>query len=279
MQRRHDPTYYWATQPAARSRAARDPRPLRLRPHRGRDRRRPGPARRRRGAPCGARRLGARAERGLRRRATAHPVSTALVDAGARHDLPLDELRTYMGSMRVDCAPVRIRDDEELDRYMDGSAGAVGRIMAPLLGAPERRERGRAPRHGLPADELHPRRARGLGAGPHLPARACPRATCEARPRRRRLPRARRAPRSTARGRCSARPRDVDARGAAAACATASASRARSTAASSTASSAPATTCSRRRAATAAAGARPPRGDARTARRERTSLDGRGPTC
>jgi phytoene synthase len=65
-------------------------------------------------------------------------VPTALVDAARRHDLPLDELRVYMTSMRVDCAPVRIRDDAELDRYMNGSAAAVGRIMAPLIGAPER---------------------------------------------------------------------------------------------------------------------------------------------
>jgi phytoene synthase len=70
----------------------------------------------------------------------AHPVPTALVDAGRRHGLPLDELRTYMSSMRVDCAPVRIHDDAELDRYMNGSAAAVGRIMAPLIGAPERPE-------------------------------------------------------------------------------------------------------------------------------------------
>ena len=70
----------------------------------------------------------------------AHPVTRALVDAGGRHGLPLDELHTYMTSMRVDCAPVRIRDDAELDRYMNGSAAAVGRIMAPLIGAPARPE-------------------------------------------------------------------------------------------------------------------------------------------
>jgi phytoene synthase len=70
----------------------------------------------------------------------AHPVPTALVDAARRHGLPLDELRTYMNSMRVDCAPVRIRDEDELDRYMNGSAAAVGRIMAPLIGAPGRPE-------------------------------------------------------------------------------------------------------------------------------------------
>ncbi len=43
-----------------------------------------------------------------------------------------------MRSMRVDCGTVRIGSDDELDDYMDGSAGSVGRIMAPLLGVPER---------------------------------------------------------------------------------------------------------------------------------------------
>ena len=62
----------------------------------------------------------------------------ALVDAGRRHRLPLAELRIYMRSMRIDCAPVRIETWPELEAYMDGSAGSVGRIMAPLLGVPER---------------------------------------------------------------------------------------------------------------------------------------------
>jgi phytoene synthase len=65
-------------------------------------------------------------------------VIAALVDAERCHDLPLDELKVYMRSMRVDCGPVRIASQEELDAYMDGSAAAVGRIMAPLLGCPER---------------------------------------------------------------------------------------------------------------------------------------------
>jgi phytoene synthase len=39
--------------------------------------------------------------------------------------------------MRVDCAPVRIETWDELVTYMEGSAGSVGRIMAPLLGVPE----------------------------------------------------------------------------------------------------------------------------------------------
>jgi phytoene synthase len=66
-----------------------------------------------------------------------HPVIGALVDAGGRWDLPLDELTVYMDSMRGDCSPrVRIGSREELDTYMNGSAAAVGRIMAPLLGVP-----------------------------------------------------------------------------------------------------------------------------------------------
>jgi len=65
------------------------------------------------------------------------PAITALADAAARHDLPLGELGTYMESMRIDCGPVRIGSWEELTDYMNGSAAAVGRIMAPLLGAPQ----------------------------------------------------------------------------------------------------------------------------------------------
>src|SRR3954454_7408583 len=66
----------------------------------------------------------------------AHPIAHALHDAAQRHELPLEELHTYMRSMRVDCEPVRIETYEELQTYMDGSAGTVGRIMAALLGVP-----------------------------------------------------------------------------------------------------------------------------------------------
>jgi phytoene synthase len=69
-------------------------------------------------------------------------VVGALVDAGLRHRLPLGELRTYMCSMRMDCGRVRIASWPELEAYMDGSAGSVGRIMAPLLGAPARHHAG-----------------------------------------------------------------------------------------------------------------------------------------
>ena len=47
-----------------------------------------------------------------------------------------------MDSMRVDCdGRVRLSSRAELDTYMNGSAAAVGRVMAPLIGVPaERRE-------------------------------------------------------------------------------------------------------------------------------------------
>jgi 15-cis-phytoene synthase len=75
--------------------------------------------------------------RGLEAGHSEHPVIAALVDAGRRHRLPLHLLDCYMASMRVDCdEPVRISSEADLDRYMDGSAATVGRIMAPLLQAP-----------------------------------------------------------------------------------------------------------------------------------------------
>jgi 15-cis-phytoene synthase len=140
MHRRHDPTYYWATR--------RLPPEIRPATHalygyvRTADEIVDGPHR---AASAEARRAALDAwegelERGLAAGRSAHPVVGALVDAGLRHRLPLDELRTYMRSMRIDCAPVRIETWPELEAYMDGSAGSVGRIMAPLLGVPARHQ-------------------------------------------------------------------------------------------------------------------------------------------
>jgi len=142
MQRRHDPTYYWATR--------RLPPEVRPATHalygyvRTADEIVDGP---RRPASAEARRAALDAwerelQEGLAAGRSPHPVVGALVDAGRRHRLPLGELRTYMRSMRIDCAPVRIETWPELEAYMDGSAGSVGRIMAPLLGVPERHHAG-----------------------------------------------------------------------------------------------------------------------------------------
>ena len=73
----------------------------------------------------------------LRTGVAGDPVIRALADAAARHELPLeDELTIYMRSMRMDCGPLRISTWAQLREYMRGSAGSVGRIMAPLLGVP-----------------------------------------------------------------------------------------------------------------------------------------------
>jgi phytoene synthase len=142
MHRRHDPTYYWA--------ARRLPAEIRPATHalygyvRTADEIVDGPHR----PPSAEQRRAAldawerELERGLETGSSPHPVVGALVDAGRRHRLPLGELRIYMGSMRIDCAPVRIATWPELEAYMDGSAGSVGRIMAPLLGVPERHRAG-----------------------------------------------------------------------------------------------------------------------------------------
>jgi phytoene synthase len=136
MQRRHDPTFFLAT--------ARLPRGTRPAVHalygflRGADEIVDG---RGRASDATTRRAALDAwqsalDESVEGRRAGHPVLAALADAGHRHDLPLHLLRTYMRSMRVDCDDrVRIGDDAELDRYMDGSAATVGRLMAPLLGA------------------------------------------------------------------------------------------------------------------------------------------------
>jgi phytoene synthase len=134
LQLRHDPTYYWATR--------RLPAEVRPATHalygyvRTADQIVDGP---RRPPTPAARRAALYAwEEELRGGHSSHPAVIALTDAGERHDLPLGELGVYMRSMRMDCGRVRIGSNAELDAYMDGSAGSVGRIMAPLLGVPER---------------------------------------------------------------------------------------------------------------------------------------------
>ncbi len=139
LHRRHDPTYYWATR--------RLPADVRPAVHalygfvRTADEIVDGP---RRPADPAARRaaldrLEGELSDGMAGGGSRHPAVVALVDAGRRHDLPLGELSVYMRSMRSDCGPVRIADWGELVDYMQGSAGSVGRIMAPLLGAPPER--------------------------------------------------------------------------------------------------------------------------------------------
>ena len=277
--------------PAAR-RPARDPRALRLRAHRRRDRRRPGRRATRRRA---ARRWTPgrpSCERGLRRGALAAPGGRARSSTPA----PATTCRStscarYMGSMRVDCAPVRIATGTSSTPTWTApparSGGSWRRCSARRPSADA--ELGRLGRR-VPADELHPRRRARTGALDRIylpglteddlraPRRDAPRCASaspsEVAPRARAVRRRRRA--------------------GAACCPAAGApgvrlARARSTCACSTASSATATTCSAARAGAAAlaAGARG-RGAALDAVTRRATLRGerahvarrrRAPTC
>jgi 15-cis-phytoene synthase len=142
IHRRRDPTYYWATRrlpvevrPAVHAVYAfvRVTDEIVDGPRRPKD-----PAARRAALDRWQRMLGD-ALRGAG--GHAHPVVAALADAGYRHRLPLGELGLYFDSMRKDAEPVRVQTWNELERYMQGSAGSVGRILAALLGVPaERRD-------------------------------------------------------------------------------------------------------------------------------------------
>jgi 15-cis-phytoene synthase len=136
LHRRHDPTYYWATRrlPSDARQAVhalyafvREADEIVDGPGRAAD-----PALRR----AELDRYEQRLHEALAGEPTRDLAIRALVDAGRRHDLPLDQLDSYFESMRIDCAPVRMGSWEELESYMQGSAGAVGRILAVLLGAP-----------------------------------------------------------------------------------------------------------------------------------------------
>lgn len=137
IHRRHDPTYYWATR-----RLPAEVRPavhavyafVRLMDEIVDGPRRPSEPAARRAALERWETMLEDAVRGAGGRP--HPVVAALADAGRRHQLPLGELRLYFDSMRKDSEPVRVQTWEELERYMQGSAGSVGRILATLLGAP-----------------------------------------------------------------------------------------------------------------------------------------------
>ena len=242
LQRRHDPTYYWATRCL--------PRDVQPAVHalygfvRGADQIVDGPGRppAGRAAARGARRLAGRARaraacghsdhprhrRAGRRRAAPR---AAAAPAGALHGLDARRLRGA-GADRLARAARRLHGGQRGDRRAR-HLPAAGRAGARGGGAPGRR---------LPADELHPRRADRLGPRPRLPAGAA--RGRPARGRRQRLgARARSPRRSRAPAACSPRPPAWPSRwrpGCAAACGW----RARSTPRCSIASRATATTCS-----------------------------------
>ena len=133
LHRRFDPTYYWATR--------RLPDDVRPAVHalyafvRTADEIVDGPARL--PQPLAKRAAldawEAELQRALEGEPSHDPVIIALAHAGERHALPLGELTLYFESMRIDCGPVRMTTYAELERYMLGSAGSVGAILAALL--------------------------------------------------------------------------------------------------------------------------------------------------
>jgi 15-cis-phytoene synthase len=136
LHRRFDPTYYWATR--------RLPDDLRPAVHalyafvRSADEIVDGPGRlgRPQARLAALNRFQGELERARAGHESPDPVVTALADAAVRHDLPLEELELYFDSMRADCGSVRIATWNELERYMLGSAGSVGAILAVLLDVP-----------------------------------------------------------------------------------------------------------------------------------------------
>ena len=109
-------------------------------------------------------------ERGLETGGSDHPVIAALVHATDEQRLPVDELRPYMASMRMDCGRLRSPDPRGA-RALHGRQRSLGR---PSHGRHPRSTGGerasRAPRRRLPADELLARPARGLPARSDLPS-------------------------------------------------------------------------------------------------------------
>jgi phytoene synthase len=140
IHRRHDPTYYWATR-----RLPAEVRPavhavyafVRVTDEIVDGPQRPSDSAARRAALDRWELMLADALRG----GAGHtdPVVAALADAGRRHQLPLGELRLYFDSMRKDSGRLRVQTWDELELYMQGSAGSVGRILAALLGVPAER--------------------------------------------------------------------------------------------------------------------------------------------
>ena len=78
-------------------------------------------------------------DRGLAAGALPHPVVGALVDAGRRHRLPLGELQRLHGARCASTAsPVASRPGRSSSATWTAPPARSGRIMAPLLGVPER---------------------------------------------------------------------------------------------------------------------------------------------
>ena len=72
------------------------------------------------------------------------PVLAAVVNTVRELHISRDDLRAFLASMAMDLSVTRYATAADLYRYMYGSAGVIGAMMLPVLGATDPRARDRA---------------------------------------------------------------------------------------------------------------------------------------
>jgi phytoene synthase len=66
------------------------------------------------------------------------PVLAAVSDLRERHDIPHEEIDTFVDSMLMDIETDRYRTHEELSTYLRGSSAAVGHMMTEVMDPPRK---------------------------------------------------------------------------------------------------------------------------------------------
>ncbi len=77
---------------------------------------------------------------GLAQRRSGHPVLAALVDTAVRLEIDQAHFRDFMASMRMDLTVTEYANRAALNRYVRGSAEAIGLQVLPVLGTSTSRE-------------------------------------------------------------------------------------------------------------------------------------------
>ena len=96
------------------------------------------------------------------------PLLPAVLHTIAVFHLDRADFALFLRSMAMDLTIRSYRTYDDLLDYMEGSAAVIGTMMLPILGSDDlaaAREPARQLGLRLPADQLHPRRRRGPGAG------------------------------------------------------------------------------------------------------------------
>ncbi len=82
--------------------------------------------------------------RGVEGECPSHPVLRPFVDSVRSGHVPLEEALLFLDAMEMDLSQTRYRTYADLERYMRGSAAAVGLMMCRILGMPPSEEANRA---------------------------------------------------------------------------------------------------------------------------------------